>query len=278
MKTILIPTDFSENSWNALAYAVQLYKNISCNFYVLHVGHLRNSVVQNTPFSFYNSDLDKSIKEKFSELFDRIRDMPANEKHRFIAVQEYGNMLTIIRNFVEDNMVDLIAMGTKGANGLKQAVLGSNTGDVITKVPCNLLVIPENVIYTLPGKIAFPTDFNIFYSHEMLETITELVQITKAKFEVVNISHLEINLNSEQEKNKAYLQDYLKELFPTSHIFQTLKNKNIKSAIEQFIKYEDIDMLVMVAKNLNFLQYLLFDTTIEKLSFHTTVPIVVLHE
>jgi len=278
MKTILIPTDFSENSWNALAYTVQLYKNITCHFYVLHVGNLKDSVVQNTPFSFHNSDLHKSIKEKFSELFDRIENMPTNENHHFIAVQEYGNMLTSIRNFVEENKVELIAMGTKGATGLKQVILGSNTGDVITKVPCNLLVIPENVTYSLPEKIAFPTDFNIFYSHDILAAITELVQITKAKFEVVNISHFDSKFNLVQEKNKAYLQDYLKELFPTSHIFQTLKNKNIKSAIEQFIKYEDIDMLVMVAKNLNFLQYLLFDTTIEKLSFHTTVPIVVLHE
>jgi nucleotide-binding universal stress UspA family protein len=278
MKTILIPTDFSENSWNALAYVVRLYNNITCNFYVLHVGNLKDSVVQNSPFSFHNSELEKSIKEKFSELFDRIGDMPTNAKHHFIAVQEYGNMLTIIRNFVEENKIELIAMGTKGASGLKQAILGSNTGDVITKVPCNLLVIPENVTYRLPGKIAFPTDFNIFYSHDILAAITELVQITKAKFEVVNISHFDSKFNLIQEKNKVYLQDYLKELFPKSHIFQTLKNKNIKSAIEQFIKHEDIDMLVMVAKNLNFLQYLLFDTTIEKLSFHTTVPIVVLHE
>jgi hypothetical protein len=39
-----------------------------------------------------------------------------------------------------------------------------------------------------------------------------------------------------------------------------------------------VGMLVMVAKNLNFLQQLLFDTTIEKLSFHSRVPLLVLHE
>jgi hypothetical protein len=74
------------------------------------------------------------------------------------------------------------------------------------------------------------------------------------------------------------LQDYLQELFGTSHSFHTLKDQNVKTAIEAFAKTGNIDMLVMVAKNLNFLQQLLFDTTIEKLSFNTTIPLLVLHE
>ncbi|MFX0557903.1 universal stress protein [Maribacter sp. CXY002] len=278
MKTILIPTDFSKNSWNALSYAVKIFKNISCNFYVLHVGDLADSVVQNSPFNFHNKNLDISIQEKFLKLFAKIEKITPNNGHQFIAVQEYGNMTNVIRNFVDDKKIDLIVMGTKGANGLKETVLGSNTGDVITKVPCNLMIIPENATFYLPEKIAFPTDYNIFYSHEILEAITEILQITSANFGVINIVNLKTKDNIVQQKNKSYLQEYLKELFPTSHSFQSLKNKNVKTAIEKFVKCEDIDMLVMVAKNLNFLQYLLFDTTIEKLSFHTTVPILVLHE
>ncbi|WP_299528057.1 universal stress protein, partial [uncultured Lutibacter sp.] len=37
MKNILLPTDFSENSWNAIKYALELYKKTACNFYLLHV-------------------------------------------------------------------------------------------------------------------------------------------------------------------------------------------------------------------------------------------------
>ena len=35
-RNILIPTDFSENAWNALNYAVHLYKEDECSFYLLN--------------------------------------------------------------------------------------------------------------------------------------------------------------------------------------------------------------------------------------------------
>ena len=37
MMNILLPTDFSENSRNAAAYALQFFKDTPCNFYLLHV-------------------------------------------------------------------------------------------------------------------------------------------------------------------------------------------------------------------------------------------------
>ncbi|NNE78446.1 MAG: universal stress protein, partial [Pricia sp.] len=78
--------------------------------------------------------------------------------------------------------------------------------------------------------------------------------------------------------NKAYLQDYLEETFHIAHSFQSINEKDIRSAIENFVSNDKADMVIMVAKNLNFLQKIFFDTTIEKLSFHTTVPMLILHE
>ena len=42
MKTILLPTDFSDNSWNAIEYALNFYKELNCNFYLLHVSKVSN--------------------------------------------------------------------------------------------------------------------------------------------------------------------------------------------------------------------------------------------
>ena len=37
MKSILLPTDFSKNSVNAINYAMALFKDVSCDFYLLNV-------------------------------------------------------------------------------------------------------------------------------------------------------------------------------------------------------------------------------------------------
>ncbi|MGB3151778.1 MAG: universal stress protein [Maribacter sp.] len=278
MKHILIPTDFSTNSWNALAYAVQFFNKEPCTFYVLHIGDLKNSDISTNRFSFPTQKISPALKEKLNDLFKRIENLPNNKNHDFIALQEYGRFIDIVRKIVETKKIDLIVMGTKGASGLKAAVVGSNTGDVITKVVCNVLVIPENAEATVPNQIAFPTDYNLFYTYPILKTLAELLRISKAHLNVLNISQGKTRLTNLQEKNKAYLQDYLGETFPNNHNFNSTINKNIKIGILNFVADNQIEMLTMVAKNLNFFQQLLFDTAIEKLSFHTTVPLLVLHE
>ena len=278
MKHILLPTDFSANSWNALEYALRFFKNESCTFYILHIGELKYSGVNSNSFAFPSKKILATIKKNIDSFSMRVERLLVHQKHHLIVLQEYGNFIEIIRKTVYEKKIDLIVMGTKGTSGLRTAVVGSNTGDVITKVICNVLVIPENAPLTKPKKIAFATDYNIFYTHPILNTLSDQLRISKANFNVLNVSQANGLLSSTQEKNKEYLQDYLEEIFVDTHNFHSVSNKNIKEAILNFISDNQIEMLTMVAKNLNFFQQLLFDTTIEKLSFHTTIPIFVLHE
>ena len=278
MKTILIPTDFSENAWNAFEYAVRLFKDIPCTFYVLHIGDLKDSSIKGNSFIMPAQKIDVSIKEKLGHLFERIRKLPINKEHHFVALQEYGTILNIIRKQIASKNIELIVMGTKGATGLKETIIGSVAGDIITKVACNVLVVPERATIAPPKEVAFPTDYNIFFSYFILEAISETLRLSKANLRVLNIAKDDKQLNSDQNLNKAYLQDYLKETLHTAHSFHCIIDKNIKAAIENFVSNDSMDMVIMVAKNLNFLQQLFFNTTIEKLSFHTRVPMLVLHE
>ncbi|NNE76243.1 MAG: universal stress protein, partial [Pricia sp.] len=209
MKTILIPTDFSQNAWNALEYAVKLFQDVPCTFYILHIGDLKDSSVKGNSFIMPAKKIDDLITKKLSDLFERIRKLHINKRHHFIAVQDYGNILNTIRKQVDDKNIDLIVMGTKGASGLKKAIIGSNTGDVITKVACNVLVVPDRAVIVPPRDVAFPTDYNIFYSYPILEAISEIFTLSQANLRVLNIAPRSCHLTKEQQKNKAYLQDYL---------------------------------------------------------------------
>ena len=53
-----------------------------------------------------------------------------------------------------------------------EVIIGSNTGDLITKVKCPVLIIPENAVFKIPQEIAFPTDYNIFYEPTILKNIS----------------------------------------------------------------------------------------------------------
>jgi nucleotide-binding universal stress UspA family protein len=278
MKNILVPTDFSENSLNALKYAQVLFSSRECNFYILYVGTLLDTKKDSETLEVIDEDATENSKQRLTELVEGIRDQNNNANHYFYALHEYGFFIPTIKKYLEGQHIDLIVMGTRGATGIKQKVVGSNAGDVITKVQCNTLVIPKEVDFSKPGEIAFPSDFNIFYSHQILKAVAEMMQLGNGKLRIMNALKEGDTLNQEQEVNKEFLLDYMEETFPDRFSFHTITNKSVKSAIQCFVESRSIDMMVMVAKNLNFIQQILFDSIVEKISFHTKIPFYVIHE
>jgi len=280
MKSILLPTDFSENSWNAIEYALNLLKNTRCNFYLLHVSRLNNMVSNDTPYILTQDAIEdiylKPAKSKLKEILKRISiELPKNENHRFFTLTDYNFFIESIRSQITEKKIDMIVMGTKGASGLQEYIIGSNAGDVIKKVHCTTLVIPENAKYKNLGEIAFTTDFEMGYDIQTLQPISDILNIENSSLRIVHINKKNGKLNNSQKSNKGLLEDYFEDFKPSFHF---LTNKRVEDAIQCFVESRDIDMMVMVAKNLNYFQQILFHTRVEKISYHTDVPFLVLHE
>jgi len=254
-----------------------LFDSEECNFYILYVGTLLDTKNDAETMQYGNGDSDNT-KRKLTDLVKDTRAHSAEANHFFFPLHEYGFFIPTIKKHLDEQNIDLIVMGTKGASGIKEKVIGTNTGDVITKVQCNTLVVPEQVELSKPREIAFPTDLNIFYSLKMLRPMIEMVQLGKSKFRIMHALQEGDHLNEEQKNNKEYLLDFMKETFPESHSFHTITNKKVKSAIQCFVESREIDMMFMVAKNLNFIQQILFDSIVEQISFHTKIPFYVVHE
>ena len=91
MKNVLIPTDFSGNSWNAIRYGLNFFEKEHCNFYVLHVNSSKIGP-KNSPSLPYIEEIDKrllnSSKIKLRKLLDRINtEFPKNKNHHFYTLQ-----------------------------------------------------------------------------------------------------------------------------------------------------------------------------------------------
>jgi nucleotide-binding universal stress UspA family protein len=149
MKHILLPTDFSDNSWNAIVYAIHFHEETNCHFYLLHVdGPILTSIspsIYGVTADFLNTTYVPSFKGQLKHLLNRISsELPKNKVHKFFTLSETGTFIETIRRQVQARNIEMIVMGTKGATGLKKLLIGSNAGDVITKVKCTTLIVPEN--------------------------------------------------------------------------------------------------------------------------------------
>jgi nucleotide-binding universal stress UspA family protein len=279
MKHILIPTDFSENAQNAIKYALSFFKDGDVTFYLLHVSLMaevdEEECYYKVPEAAQNTNVTIKPFERLTSELQSIKKRSKNTRHHFFAIHEYIQFIEAVRKHVVEKEIDFIVMGTKGASRWKRDTIGTNTGNVITKVKCPVLVIPEHARYSQVKNIVFPTDFNIFYKNRILNTFTEILQQTKASASILYISKKVQDLTPLQKKNRNYLQEHLEDK-PHNSFFIT--DENIETAIDTFVSSHEVDMIAMVAKNLNFFQRILFKPTVEKLSYYTKIPFLVLHE
>ena len=127
----------------------------------------------------------------------------------------------------------------------------------------------------MPVNIAFPTDFNIMYKHRMMINLKEFASHHNSTVKVLRVARKEGGLDNEQIKNRDFLGDTLRDV---PHSFHWIQNPELEKGLQTFIDTMGIDVIAMVGKNLNFFQRLLFKPTIEKISYHTKIPFLVLHE
>ncbi len=279
MRNILVPTDFSDNAFNALKYGLELFKKSRCTFHLVHIDPIppysgAGSAIRSAAHNFEDYVLEESRKE-LQLLMGKIEKLPLNPKHSFITAAFHDFFVEALKREADTRNIDLIIMGTKGATGLKKATIGSNTGDAITKIKRPLLAIPEDAEYAPLQEIAFPTDYHTKYETNVLDNLLAMAQLHNAQLSILYVSKKGEELNHEQLANKAFLHDYLKEV---PHNFYALTGNKLETAVQCFTESRQIDMIAMVAKNLNFFQRILFRPAVEEISYHTKVPFLVLHE
>jgi nucleotide-binding universal stress UspA family protein len=279
---ILIPTDFSENSHNAIRYALDYFEDIPVNFYILHISLNATMYKNEESDGFFrvseNIENIQVVQNSFAMLKEEIKScmlLAKNANHHFYPLYENMLLIEAIRKHVEEKEIDYILMSTKGASKSNRNNIGSNTIEVITKVKCPIFVIPENAKFNKIKNISFLTDYNSIYRNKVISKLSEALRLQQAALRVLNIRSQKSLLTVSQTDNKGFLHYFFKE---TKHSFHFLENKKIETGIQAFVETWEIDMIAIFAKNLNLIEKLLFRRITEPISYQSEVPFLVLHE
>ncbi|WP_340198548.1 universal stress protein [Ascidiimonas sp. W6] len=280
MKRIVIPTDFSPNAYNAIAYALQLFSEEHCSFYLLHAYSPPMPEPSNTMTSAITAKRlmeisQKSAEQGLEEVLDQIKSSFNNPNHSFEIIATYGFIKDVIDEVAENKKADLIVMGTKGASGLKEIVLGSNTARVIANSSYSLIVVPETAIYEPFKEIAFFTDYDYYFERSELKPLVDLVQQTKAELHVAHILTKGDKPIPEKELVREHLDDLIKIVKPQYHL---LTDHSVEKAIHIFAQSRKTAMLCMLTQKHSFLDRLFNTHPTKNISYHTKIPMLVLRK
>lgn len=275
MKKILLPTDFSENAYNAAKYAVQLFKKEECLFYLLNTytpvlydnEYLVYSGTQPTLSEIYQN---KSM-QGLERVLRRIKRNYKYEKHHFEKISSFNLLNDEIKEQVIEKEIDLVVMGTKGATGAEEILFGTHTVHAIKKARCPLLAIPALYEFKPPKNILFPTDYEVEIPL-LLKILKEIAEDNSSSIHILHV-YFGVNLSSSQTSIKKALARAFKDI---GHHFYSVTDKGVPRAIYDFQEENEIDMLAMINNKHSFFENLLFTPVVNEIGFNVKIPFLVI--
>lgn len=276
MLNILVPTDFSENAFNAIRYAMELFKYEKCEFLVVNA--FADDVYENT--LELTRDFFEEYKEKSREATERalqkvvaemLRISP-NPRHNYEYKAVFASLVDAVNEQSNELNVDVVVMGTKGKTDARDITFGSQTLQVIKYVKCPVLAIPTTYRGDGPERIVFPTDYQIPYKRRELKLVNTLVRNFKSTIQFLHISKSE-KLSHRQQDNRQFLEESIPSGQDT---FINTDNYDIEKAVNYFVQTEKSDLLVMVNNRHSYMESLLYSSTIERLGLKIEIPFLVL--
>jgi nucleotide-binding universal stress UspA family protein len=280
MNTILLPTDFSDNSHNALKYGLEIAKALKTDVIIFHANHVP-VIAPNTPVGVYDSLIindEKKQKESLIKLKDKIyAEMGITEKEVPVrCVVKLGFAVDEILNIAEEQNIGLVVMGTQGATGLQKAFIGSNAASIIKGSKKPILSVPFKSQFKGINKIALATDFHHIEDKKAILPLLEIALLFNAEVQVFNVRKDKTQVPTFEEAAEGL--DLEEALVSVKHSFHFSESDKAIEGIEGFVKESNSDILAMIPRKLTFWESLFSSSHTEEIAMDALLPLLILPE
>ncbi|MGV3632232.1 MAG: universal stress protein [Bacteroidota bacterium] len=275
MKTILVPTDFSETADNAVSYAAEIGKLTGGKLILFHV--ILVPVIGNDTQSITAilDELEADCEEKLKKIESKLY-LQYGEKLSVQHIYEFGNPVEEINRFTSRHKVDLIIMGMQGAGYLAERFIGSVTTSLIYKSMCPVLTIDKAVKFRNIKKIVLAYDYEETGNKKILEPLKKFVQFFKAHVYILNVvPELEAEIAPAHGFSDFTRLEHA--LVGVDHTFQSVSNEETVEGINQFVATGKMDMVVMIPHKHSIFTNMFVEPTVKRMAFHSEVPLLTLH-
>ena len=267
MKTIIVPTDFSEVSLNAVNYAADMAVEINASIILLHVVEVADAIVTEFPMSgitFQEINREQQLNDLKAAIEQRT--------HHAISVDTChlaGNIAYELTEICKRTNPFAVVMAPHAASKLERFFFNSLTYYSATHLPCPVLVVPGKKRYTPIKKIGFATDMKGI-SHIPVKAIKTITLAFKASLDLIYVGKKEADIEISPTE-KLLLRHRLRDFNPSFH-FE--KNDIVKKGIELFARDKNIDLVLIIPKK----HGLFHRSQSKQVIFHLPVPAMALHE
>lgn len=261
MTTVIVPVDFSETSLHAARYAGQLLAGKPDVNIVLYHSYEKPVEAEHAAGALENVKIE--LMEK-------------HQLHVETLAHVESDFVDGLEKAARHRGANLIIMGITGKSAIAQVFFGSNTLKMAERKVCPVLIIPEAASFNPIKNVMLTSDFKNTLESTPSGLIKGFLDLFHPQLHIVNVDNehyisLTENYEAEKQQLKHMFEDYNPE-------FYFMRLFDVDEAINLFAESRNIDMIIAIQKNRSFIGKLLSSSRTKKLTFHSSMPIMIMHE
>ncbi|MEL6638387.1 MAG: universal stress protein [Bacteroidota bacterium] len=165
MKEILVPTDFSACANNATQVALDLAERFRGRLHLLT--RIETPSHWPSPLASASSPVNPEREQRIHNAQVLLAEWQSRAQQRGVELRTHwatGPLLPLIENYVAKQGIDFVVMGSHGASGKRDYLIGSNTQKVVRTLRHSVLIIKEDISDYVLRRVIFTSNFD---AHEM---------------------------------------------------------------------------------------------------------------
>lgn len=271
IQTVLLPTDFSDEALQAARFALGLFRRAEVRFILYHCF---------MPFqgSFAGSKAARDNRAEIKALLGKLHQVRQKLAHEYpeagidLKVDKGAESRRIIA-WSRKQPAALIAMGTKGAGGIREKLLGSVTADVIAGAACPVLAVPSGIGPATFRRVLMPTAFKL-EDLEAAHFLSDLPASDAVSFHFIHIGD-HTRQDWRQQRKTATFQAAVAGILPGREThFSWHTGPTPENRILEISESMQPDLLLMTTfRRSGLLEHLFRSSTTRKVAHHTRIPL-----
>ncbi len=281
MKRILIPTDFSEQAGFAMDLACQIAQKTQSDLVALHVlDHtgLFDFSAGSSAYPLMGNPSSLDLDQEFMESLYRNAEEKCTAFLKDYEIEglkisrkiKIGSAFHYITEEINEEKTDLVIIGSKGASGFEEVLIGSNTEKVVRHAKCPVLTVKSKMSIEDVKDIVFATSFKNEDSH-VADEVKKLQEVFKAKLHLVRVNTPN---NFETNRNiMSQARQFVQENNISNYTLNIYSDKVEEDGIIFFAQDINADLIALATHGRSGLLHLLSGSIAEDVVNHAKRPV-----
>lgn len=268
MAHLLFPTDFSSDSLNACAYAIELLGASDHTFTLVHC-YMDPMPDYPVIMGMSGSLYDASV-EGMAEFVKRFRALKGMANVEPATEVVYGTLSVVLVDLCSERSVDLIIMGTHGSS--TDSLFGSNAAEMAKASLVPVLIVPRDARFQGLRRILLADD----HTGVRAEALRPLVDLARAHQAKVMIAH--VRRDDAEEPDAAVVAAYDKVLEHVDHGYIAASGDDVALALSNVAERDEVDLVAVLHRHVGFLDSLFHASVARRMALHSRIPLLVLEQ